>query len=65
MTVVSVLESKTCNDAVETIIATLAVAKDRERIDMGDVDGFARDLCRRVLRELNVYDAYGCPLCLS
>ena len=31
----------------------------------GDFDSTVRDLARKILRGAEVYDAHGCPLCLS
>lgn len=38
--------------------------EDRTSVDR-DTDDLAREVCRRILREVGVYDAHGCPLCLS
>lgn len=58
-------------------ILTDYLANELEKLPAGDKDAedfcsadderdaAARDVCREILRRLDVYDAGGCPLCLS
>lgn len=53
--------------AVATIVERLgAIFGDvRDYTDQRIIDTAARHVARKILRTIDVYDAYGCPLCLS